>query len=140
MPLEIITKSGEVKSFDDPYDLEYAANLNENAVKRIITKNDNPNPFLILACVLTISAIIYYMYICRFKHNISGIWFTENGNIEIYHNIISNKIYLNGNYSGYITGDTVHLTTNNEHMMGIIYNNEILWINSRKWIRPIAAI
>ena len=114
--------------------------LNENAVRREITKNDKPHPLLILGIVIIVIIILYILYINAIKQNISGTWYDTRGPIKIKHNPMNDTFTIDNKLVGWLVGNALYIKVNNDIKMGVVYKRTIYWCGSEEtWKRPIKA-
>ncbi|MGL5935451.1 MAG: hypothetical protein ACRCZI_07485 [Cetobacterium sp.] len=115
---------------------------NVNMIKNIITKFDHPHPGLLIMIILLVIMVIYYVYITRFKLDLSGEWFGVDYVVDINHNRWTDEMYLDiegVKYGGWVKGDAVFLLANKgiETAKGVYHNKKILWTNGSTWRRPV---
>jgi hypothetical protein len=111
---------------------------NEEIVRRVVNKTDNPHPALILVICLTTILVIYIIYVLFIKTTFAGHWYTNNGKIKLNHNKFTDTVsismfikpastkfsYKNG--TGYVNGGAIYIDDNK----GIMVDHKIHWVNS----------
>lgn len=121
------------------------AEYNENLTRRIVNKNDNPNPIIIISLVMIIIIMMYIFYIMFIKRNLSGEWFSNSKKINIFHNKWTDKISFSNNYDivgnnyGIVAGNAVFVTDKLGEKKMAVFNpktNCLYWYNSADiWTR-----
>lgn len=132
MDMNFTTSSG--KTFTLPMETS-----NVNAVRQEITKNDFPHP-VVMTCIGSIMIImIYIIYICCIKTNLSGIWYCDGDQIKISHNTFLDTIVINHKIRGYVIGNAIYVKSNGTKC-AILHDKKIFWVgNTDVWTRPVHA-
>lgn len=115
--------------------------LNEQLVRRIVTKNEHPNPVIIMCYVVIILVIMYYIYVTLIKPSFSGRWYFDDKNYyKICHNkwsdTISVKMADETVMDGWVHGRAIYL---DDGKMGVLLKNEIHWNGGELWKRALKS-
>lgn len=123
---------------------EYSAipteEMNMTNVKNIIHKNDHPHPVILCVIVIVLMIVIYYIYVAFIKVCFNGKWISNNENrgfISLKHNKWNDSVIVDDFIKGYVKGNAIYLHVNNKISLGILYDNNIYWLNGDVWKRPI---
>lgn len=122
----------------DELDIRELQNLQN--VKNIVKRSENPHP-LILCCIILCTVIImYYLYVVKFKHNITGQWMDDDNHIHlIQHNIWKDKLLVDNYNSGVVRGNTVIVYENHTMRMGVLLEHSIYWTDGTSWQQIFGA-
>jgi hypothetical protein len=115
---------------------------NNNLIRQIINKTDNPHPLLLTVIVLVIMVIIYLIYVSFLKPNFSGEWYNSYRVINVKHNKYTDEIYIDGVRVGTAVGNALYIKAATcDIMYGIYTGKKIYWVGSDEvWMRPITLI
>lgn len=114
---------------------------NTRLIENTITKNEHPHPGLLVFVILLVIVLIYYIYVTRFKLDLSGEWYSDEYIINIVHNKWTDelKIYIdNVLYGGWVKGVAIFILAERgvETSKGIYNKKKIFWTNGNIWQRP----
>ncbi len=114
---------------------------NEEMVRRIINKTDNPHPIVLMCVVAVVIILLYYIYIMMIKESFSGEWFDGLELINIEHNKWNDTILVNNHIRGNVRGNAIYLERGNKIQVGVLYKKSIYWVGSDTiWIIPSSVV
>ena len=114
---------------------------NTEIVKNNITRLDHPHPGLLIVIILLVIMVMYYVYITRYKLDLSGEWYSDDHMIDIHHNRWTDDLSLKIDgisHGGWVKGDAVFLLAEHgiETHKGVYHKKKIFWTNGSVWLRP----
>jgi hypothetical protein len=114
--------------------------LNENMVRRTITKHDKPHPLLIFGIIVITIIILYIMYVSAIKMSIAGDWYDTQGLIKINHNKWNDTFTIDNKIVGWLVGNALYVKFGGETKMAVVDKKTIHWCGSGEiWRRPAVA-
>lgn len=120
-----------------------AENRNEEAVRRIIQKTENPNPILIFIIVLGVILLMYYIYVVYVTIDLNGDWVSPEKEIKVEHNKWTNSICVHideGEFHARLDGRAIIGTRESRGKFGVYKRGQIHWTgNDEVWKRPAYA-
>lgn len=124
--------------------MESPADINEDYVRRVIRREENPDPMYIVYFTVATCILMYYLYIIVIKACIGGTWYSDldDGAFKIHHNIWNDTVfvYISGEevMRGHISGGAINLSSRaGIEYMGVVQGNKIYWAGSNiTWQRP----
>lgn len=132
MSFIMISEKNEISS--EPFDPAY---INENNVRRIIEREQNPSPLLLFVFFTILLIFMYYIYVGVIKECFNGRWYSSTGDIYVIkHNRWSDNVSVGG-IKGYVSGGGIYLFDGNIMYTGALKNNNIYWIGGDIWRRGV---
>jgi hypothetical protein len=110
---------------------------NEEIVRRVVNKTDNPHPIILMCVIITILIVLYYIYIILIKDNFSGEWYDGNSLVNVAHNKWNDTILVDNFTDGYVVGNAIYLEKGDKIHVGTLYKKSIYWLGDGSvWTRP----
>lgn len=128
MDLNIKTSNGK----------DYILPMDQHAIQvsKIIHRNDHPHPVVLIFIILIILFLVYYIYLYGIKRCFTGVWYNGIETTQLYHDIWTDYIYIDGYAIGNISGNAIYFENiNSDHLpfMGILYGEKIYWTTGSIW-------
>lgn len=120
------------------------ADSNEMEVRRIIKKQENPNPIIVALIIFAIAILINMIFRFTMKPNLSGDWVSADGKyLRINHSTWTNRVSVHtdaGLVQGRINSNVIQLRLLTGEKIGALHKNSIYWNDGDLWHRPKIAL
>ena len=118
-----------------------AEDINEESVRRIISKNDHPNPIYWMLYIVIMLILIYYIYVAMVKECVDGKWYSTSGDVVVIkHNKWNDDLFIEMNgglLHGSMVGNAIYLKQDDGIALGVFNDKKIYWVGSDDiWTQP----